>query len=312
MPRPCARSTGLRSSAGRALPALAAFIPAPRPARVSGVTSPRFVSGLDAPARPRTNALIFAVRGVELLVAERDGAVHVPSGADLPELAEAAHFLGALDGVDCYAVALPGDAPVPAHMQLVAARALYTRMDEAVFAVGGRALAIAEWDAHHRFCGRCGQPTELVPGERARRCPACRTPFYPRISPAVIVLVTRGDAMLLARAAGFPEPFFSTLAGFAEPGESLEDTLAREVHEEVGIEIRNVRYFGSQPWPFGRSLMIGFTAEHAGGEIRVDGQEILEAGWFTVDALPRLPPRMSIARQLIEAFIERTRGQSPT
>lgn len=273
------------------------------------MSSPRFVSGLDAPARPRDGALLFAVRGLELLVAERDGAVHVPRGADLPALAEAAHFLGALDGVDCYAVALPADAPVPADMKLVSARALYTRVEEAVFAVGGRALAIAEWDAHHRFCGRCGQPTELVPGERARRCPACRTPFYPRISPAVIVLVTRGDAMLLARAAGFPEPFFSTLAGFVEPGESLEETLVREVGEEVGIAIHDLRYFGSQPWPFGRSLMIGFTAEHAGGEIRVDGQEIVEAGWFTVDALPRLPPRLSIARQLIDGFIERVRAR---
>jgi NAD+ diphosphatase len=276
-----------------------------------GVSSPRFVSGLDAPARPRASALLFAARGLELLVAERDGAVHIPSGADLPALAESAHFLGVLDGVDCYAVALAADAPVPADMKLVTARALYTRVDEVVFAVGGRALAIAEWDAHHRFCGRCGQATEAVPGERARRCPACRTPFYPRISPAVIVLVTRGDTMLLARAAGFPEPFFSTLAGFVEPGESLEETLMREVGEEVGIEIRNIRYFGSQPWPFGRSLMIGFTAEHAGGEIRIDGQEIVEAGWFTVDNLPRVPPRLSIARQLIDSFIDGVRARQP-
>ena len=273
------------------------------------MSSPRFVSGLDAPARPRARASLFAVRGLDLLVAERDGAVHIPGGADLPALAEAAHFIGTLDGVDCYAVTWPADAAVPEGMKLVTARSLYARLDEAVFAVAGRALAIAEWDAHHRFCGRCGQPTELVPGERARRCPACRTPFYPRISPAVIVLVTRGDAMLLARAAGFPEPFFSTLAGFVEPGESLEETLMREVGEEVGIEIHNIRYFGSQPWPFGRSLMIGFTAEHAAGEIRIDGQEIVEAGWFTVDDLPRLPPRLSIARQLIDGFIDRVRAR---
>jgi NAD+ diphosphatase len=275
------------------------------------VSSPRFVSGLDAPARPRASALLFAARGLELLVAERDGAVHIPSGADLPALAESAHFLGVLDGVDCYAAALPVDAPVPEPMKLVNARSLYTRVDEVVFAVGGRALAIAEWDAHHRFCGRCGQATELVAGERARRCTTCRTPFYPRISPAVIVLVTRGDTMLLARAAGFPEPFFSTLAGFVEPGESLEETLMREVREEVGIEIHNIRYFGSQPWPFGRSLMIGFTAEHAGGEIRIDGQEIVDAGWFTVDDLPRVPPRLSIARQLIDGFIDGVRARRP-
>ena len=140
----------------------------------------------------------------------------------------------------------------------------------------------------HRFCGRCATPTDLVPGERARRC---RVPHA--LLSAHLTCGHRardaGGTILLARSSNFPEAFFSTLAGFAEPGESLEDTVHREVKEEVGIELKNLRYFGSQPWPFGRSLMVGFTAEYAGGELRVDDKEIAEAGWFTADKLPASP-----------------------
>lgn len=276
---------------------------------VPRVSQPRFIPGYDAPARPRDTAQLFVARGLELLIAERDGAVHLPTGAELPSLATEANYLGSLEGVDCYAVSLPPDTEPPAGFKLVPARGLYTRVDEALFAVVGRAISIAEWDITHRFCGRDGQPTVRVPGERARRCPACRTPFYPRISPAVIVLITRGDAMLLARNASFPGAFFSTLAGFVDVGESLEETVVREVKEEVGVELKNLRYFGSQPWPFGRSLMLGFTAEYAGGDIQVDGQEIAEAGWFTPDNLPQLPPRLSIARQLIDSFLAQVKAR---
>jgi NAD+ diphosphatase len=277
---------------------------------VPDVSPPRFLPGHDAPERPRDSALLFVARGLELLVAEREGAIHVPTGAELPALAAEALFLGTLDGVDCYAVALPQGTEPPAGLKLVSARGLFLRLDDALLGVAGRALAVAEWDILHRFCGRCGQLTVLVPGERARRCPACRTPFYPRIAPAVIVLITRGDSMLLARNANFPEPFFSTLAGFVDIGESLEDTVLREVKEEVGVDVKNLRYFGSQPWPFGRSLMLGFTAEYAGGDIHVDGQEIAEAAWFTPDNLPRIPPRLSIARQLIDAFLAQVKARN--
>jgi len=277
------------------------------------VSPSRFVPGHEPPARPRDTALLFVTRGLELLITEREGTVHLPTGAELPALAEDAHFLGTLDGgTDCYAIALPQGTEPPAGMWLVSARGLFTRLDETLFAIAGRALAVAEWDITHRFCGRCGQPTGLVPGERARRCAACRTPYYPRIAPAVIVLITRGDSMLLARNATFPEPFFSTLAGFVDVGESLEETVVREVKEEVGVDLKNLRYFGSQPWPFGRSLMLGFTAEYAGGDIRVDGQEIVEAHWFTPDNLPRIPPRLSIARQLIDAFIAQVKARGGT
>jgi NAD+ diphosphatase len=142
-----------------------------------------------------------------------------------------------------------------------------------------------------------------VDGERSLRCPACGLLCYPRISPAVIVLVRRGDEALLARGARFPLPFYSTLAGFVEVGESLEQTVHREIREEVGVEVDRVTYFGSQPWPFPHSLMVGFTAEWASGEIRPDGTEILDARWFAADALPQVPPPLSIARRLIDAWV---------
>ncbi|GHG86767.1 NAD(+) diphosphatase [Comamonas sp. JC664] len=274
-------------------------------------SAPHFVPNHAPPDRPRENALLFLARGMELLVLEHADRVSIPTGADFPELAAGAHYLGQLDGVDCYAAGFTQEFIAPQGYKVVTARTLYRRLDDARFAVAGRALAIVEWDLTHRFCGRCGQPTQLVAGERARRCPVDKTPFYPRIAPAIIVLITRGDTMLLARNAQFPEPMFSTLAGFVEPGESLEECLAREVKEEVGIDVKNIRYFGSQPWPFGRSLMVGFTAEYAGGDIVVDPKEISEAHWFRPDQLPRIPPRLSIARQLIDAFVERIQGAAP-
>lgn len=274
------------------------------------MSPPRFIPGHDAPAHGRDTALLFAARGLELLVLEREGTDIIPTGAQLPALAAEAHYLGTLEGRDCYAVAWPKDDPPPAGMKLVPARGLFLQLDETLFGIAGRALAIAEWDTNHRYCGRCGQLTSLVPGERARRCPACHTPFYPRISPAVIMLVTRGDAMLLARNASFPGAFFSTLAGFVDVGESLEETVVREVREEVGVELKNLRYFGSQPWPFGRSLMLAFTAEYAGGDIRVDGKEIAEANWFTADSLPKLPPSLSIARRLIDGFLAQVKERN--
>ncbi|MGB3681830.1 MAG: NAD(+) diphosphatase, partial [Rubrobacteraceae bacterium] len=128
--------------------------------------------------------------------------------------------------------------------------------------------------------------------------------FYPRLSPAAIMLVTSGEQLLLARSPHFPPGMYSALAGFVEPGESIEQTIAREVREEVGVEIQNPRYFGSQPWPFPDSLMIGFTAEYAGGELRFEDGEIEDAGWFSAGKMPELPPRLSIARAMIEHFLE--------
>ena len=142
----------------------------------------------------------------------------------------------------------------------------------------------------------------MKPGERALQCTACGYLSYPRISPAVIVAVVRGKSILLARARRFPPGMYSVLAGFVEPGETLEECVVREVREETGVEVKNIRYFASQPWPFPHSLMVAFTAEHASGEIRVDPEEIVDAGWYTVENFPHVPDPMTVARRLIDWF----------
>jgi NAD+ diphosphatase len=175
-----------------------------------------------------------------------------------------------------------------------------------LFRAAGAALQKVEWLRTHGFCSRCGHPTERHAHEQAMVCPSCGHLQFPRLSPAVIVLIERDREMLLARSPAFPEGVYSTVAGFVEPGESLEETVHREILEEVGVRVTNVRYFGSQPWPFPHSLMVGFTARWAGGDIAVDGVEIEDAQWFTPERLPpRMPSSMSIARRLVDDFLAR-------
>lgn len=174
--------------------------------------------------------------------------------------------------------------------------------DEAEYARLARASQLATWHDQHRYCGRCGHELEPHPQDVARQCPACSLVHYPRISPCIIVLVTRGDRCLLAHSARFPAGRYSTLAGFIEAGETAEAALRREVLEEVNICVDNIRFFGSQSWPFPHQLMLGFFADYAGGELKPDGEEILQADWFGIDNLPDLPPPFSIARQLIDRF----------
>ena len=159
------------------------------------------------------------------------------------------------------------------------------------------------WESRHRYCGACGTPTIDATDERAKRCPSCNAVFFPAISPAVIVAITRGDQLLLAHNRNFRPGLFSLLAGFVDPGETLEQTVAREVREEVGLEISDVRYVSSQPWPFPNSLMAGFRATYRSGEITVDGQEIEQAGWYTRDALPEIPRPGTVAHFLIESWL---------
>jgi NAD+ diphosphatase len=166
-----------------------------------------------------------------------------------------------------------------------------------------------EWDRGNRFCGACGAPLAMRSDVRAKECTACGRLVFPRISPAIIVAIERGARLLLARSARFAEELYSVLAGFVEPGETLEEAVYREVKEEVGITVKNIRYFGSQPWPFPDSLMVGFTAEYDAGEIAIDGEEIVAARWFAADQLPSIPGPISIARRLIDAFIEKQRNK---
>jgi NAD+ diphosphatase len=212
-------------------------------------------------------------------------------------------YLGQLDGYPCFSAEL--EAPhIPEGMRFLGLFEVYQEMGEDLFGIAGRAFQIVNWDRTHQYCGRCGIPTKDKPDERAKVCPQCGLLRYPRLSPAVIVAVVKGSQLLLAHSGRFPGKFYSVLAGFVEPGETFEECVEREVQEEVGLRVDTIRYFGSQPWPFPDSMMIGFTARYAGGEIRIDGNEITDARWFTADNLPRIPGKISIARRLIDWFVE--------
>jgi NAD+ diphosphatase len=248
-----------------------------------------------------TAGRLYVVSGQALCV---EPGPRVPVGA----ITDDAIVLGELDGEPCFARALAeGEAP-PAATEIVSLRHLFGALPDVDFAIAGRALGLTAWDRDHRHCGRCGAATERSTTERLRTCTSCGHGAYPRLSPAIIVLVERDGRALLARNARFPLPFHSTLAGFVEVGETLEHAVAREVAEEVGITVGDIRYFGSQPWPFTGSLMIGFVARWTGGELTPDGTEIAEAGWYLPDALPLVAPKLSIARELIDDFVHRHTG----
>ena len=209
----------------------------------------------------------------------------------------------------CFVVQDAPRGPLPDGWSAAGLRELLGELDDEELLVAGRALQYASWDRDHRHCGRCGATTARDANSWARVCGACGFAAFPRVSPAMIVLVHKGDACLLARAAHHPTGMHSVLAGFVEPGESLEDCVRREVREEVGLELADIRYVASQPWPFPHSLMVGFTAAWRSGEIVPDGVEILEAGWYTRDRLPeRIPSRISIARRLIDSFFAAQAG----
>lgn len=220
-----------------------------------------------------------------------------------PLMGGVAHFLGDLDGHACWAEEI--DEKMPDDGGFVDLFSLFGRLSEPEWVMSGRAVQIVDWARNHRFCGRCGQPTEPSTNDRSMVCQSCKLPAYPRLAPAIITLVTRhdGEEALLARGVAFRAPMFSCLAGFVEPGESLEEALAREVREEVGVDVADITYQSSQPWPFPHSLMLGFRATWVGGDIVCDPTEIAEAAWFTRDALPNIPPRISIARKLIDGWL---------
>ena len=270
-----------------------------------------YVSGVIAAGEPDAASLCFVFQQTLLLVTGSQAGVHLPEHGDLARLGATPLrrlYLGALGGRGCYAYEYGADTPAPQGMLWQGLRALFNKLDDAEFALAGRALQLVDWDRTHQFCGRCGTPTRHHSRERARECPACGQVAYPRIAPAVMCLVKRERELLLARSPHFPSGMYSALAGFVEPGETLEQCLAREVLEETGVTIANPRYFASQPWPFPHSLMIAFVADYAGGEIRPAPDEIEDAQWFALDALPKLPARISIARRLIDAVTAEMRA----
>jgi NAD+ diphosphatase len=249
----------------------------------------------------------LAFSSARLLVKGSGAKFNIPFSSNLEDLGLApirTQYLGTFDGLPCHSAELPPDIPAPEGLIFTDLRSFYFGTEEDVFLLAGRALQIMAWDQTHQYCGRCGHRTETLPGEMAKSCPACKFISYPRISPAVIVAVLKDNQILLTRYAQFRGNMRTIIAGFLEPGETLEECVQREVFEEVGLQVRNIKYFGNQPWPFPNSLMIGFTAEYAGGEIKVDGKEIAEADWYLANNTPEIPPEMSISREIIDWFIE--------
>jgi NAD+ diphosphatase len=268
-----------------------------------------FEPGTALPRELAADALCFVWRDDKILARNSEPPT-LPTFSDVTRLGldGARHYLGRYQGIDCIALRVSGDVPDAQDWEWRGLRSLFLQIPDPLVAIAGRASQVVEWDRSHRFCGRCGTPTLDKPDERAKQCPACGYVTYPRVSPAMMVLVTRGRELLLARSNRFPQATYSALAGFVELGESIEDCIHREVREEVGVEVDSLRYFDSQSWPFPHSLMIAFNAEYVSGEARPCDDEIADVQWFALDALPQLPGPVSISRKLIDATVARLRA----
>jgi NAD+ diphosphatase len=262
------------------------------------------------PTSERTPASYwFIFRSNELLVKLNDDSVSIPFISDLSELrlnlgSIKQNYFGLLGKNHCYFLDVLSEIDIPEDMSFYDLRSLYKLLKEDFLWIAGRAFQLLNWDRTTQYCGQCAIPTELNLDEKGKKCPQCGLLNFPRISPAIIVGVLKGDQILLANGTRFPSRLFSIIAGFVEPGENLEECVRREIKEEVGLEIENIRYFGSQAWPFPDSLMIGFIADYSGGEITIDKTEINDADWYTSDNLPPIPSKISIARKIIDWFIQ--------
>jgi NAD+ diphosphatase len=259
------------------------------------------------PEQATPDSLLFAFKHRELLVTPGFDVLTMTDAAMHGVQPVRTQYLGQLGELHCFSGELDPSGPPPPGFLFRDLRRLFGKLDPELHAVAGRAVQIAEWDRTHQFCGICGRATELSSSDRSRRCPECRAPMYPRLAPAMIVAVEKGDQILLARSGHFPPEILSVLAGFVEPGESAEEAVIREVWEEARIVVEDVRYFGSQPWPFPNSLMLGFTAQYKSGEVDTSHDtEVEAAGWFAYDALPpTFPGRRSISQWLLQDFVAR-------
>ncbi len=249
----------------------------------------------------------FIFQKSNLLVKKLEKAYTIPAAEDISFLEYKLGnklYIGSIDGHSCYTERYPEDGELPEGMEFLGLRQLHEKIDNCMLQAAFRAVQILAWDETHRFCGACGEATFKKAEEHAKVCPKCGHMAYPRLSPAVIVAVTKGDKLLLARNKNFVSGLYSVLAGFVEAGETLEECVKREIREEAGIEVKNIKYFGSQPWPFPNSLMLAFTAEHESGEIQIGEDEIEDARWFGAEEVPNIPGKLSISRKLIDWFLE--------
>jgi len=263
--------------------------------------TPTTFTPLMAPVE-HPDPLTFIFHRGKLLVHETE--LSLPPASVLGQLGigDGLHAVGMFGDRYCQTVSSDQE-HVPAHgYAWRGMRSLFGELSDEMMSVAGRASQIAEWARTHRYCGVCATPMQLASGERCFTCPSCGMLAYPRISPAMMVLIRKGDQVLLALHTQSPSKRFTPLAGFLEAGESIEEAVHREVYEEVGLRVHNLQYFSSQSWPFPHSLMIAFTADYLDGEIRVDPNEIAEARWFGPnDAWPERVPHISVSSVLVDA-----------
>ncbi len=243
------------------------------------------------------------MHGAELAVIEKGDSLMLPKG-ELPHDIEPlnALYIGQWQNAPCRIVALGPDADLPGEFDLRALTSPMPQLSIELLTLGGLARQILYWHENSRYCSRCGVEQNWLPGEWGKSCRKCATHHFPYIHPCVIVVVRREGEILMTRKAEWPEGRYSLVAGFLDMGECLEEAVAREVREETGVEVENIRYVGSQSWPFPSQLMTGFVADYAGGEIRIEEEELEDVRWFPVNDLPKLPPKRSISRYLIDNF----------
>jgi NAD+ diphosphatase len=266
-----------------------------------------FIPSVEPTKESSKDDLWFVFNNNKLLFVTENNEIKIPVKDNIKYLDIEQHsilYLGTFCDVPCYTSFIKENADLPENMIFQDLRSAGTFIDEELFLVCGRASQILAWHKTHKYCGRCGSETEKSTTERAMVCPKCGLISFPRISPAIIVAITKGEEILLAHNNNFVNGTYSLIAGFVEPGETFEQCVKREVCEEVGIRVKNIKYFSSQPWPFPNSIMVGFTAEYASGEIKPDGVEIGDANWFSIDCLPNLPAPISIARKIINALLK--------
>jgi NAD+ diphosphatase len=266
--------------------------------------TPEGFEAFTAAPEGAANVVTLIFRGSDVLTQESGAIPAAQMGSFFDNFSSEIEWVGKLEETHYAVRFVDKEIEAPAGHTFRGMRTLWGVWRDEEVAVAGRAFQLQNWARTHRFCGVCGTATERIEGERGLKCPSCGFSAYPRISPAMMVLITRGEEILLARNVTFPPNRYSALAGFLEVGESIEEAVHREVFEEVGLKVGNLKYVASQAWPFPHSLMIAFTAEYLSGEIVTQPEEIADARWFgPADQLPDLPPRLSIAKVLLDSVI---------
>ncbi len=264
----------------------------------------RYEPGVTVPKDYNGPAYWFIFKLNNMLV-ELEKSHNIPFYKNLSEInifPNRTQYLGLFNGYPCFSVEVDPGTIAPEGMDFQDLRSSYSDLDEDVYLLAGRAVQIITWDCNHQFCGKCGTPNLTKDDEMAKVCPKCGFTSYTRLSPAVITAIVNDGKLLMAQHNHIPGNRYGLIAGFVEAGETLEEAVQRETMEEVGLKVKNIKYFGSQPWPYPHSLMIAFTAEYAEGEIKVDGDEITQAKWFSPENIPPTPSKISIASELIDWY----------